>query len=70
MVSCGYTHCEFDCCVYSKKLNDSSCIYLTLYIDDMLNAAKSKSHISKLKNMLSSEFEMKDLGVAKKILGI
>ena len=64
MVSCGHTHYEFDCCVYSKKLDDDSFIYLTLYVDDILIAVESKSHISELKNMLSSEFEMKDLGVA------
>ena len=36
----------------------------------MLITVKTKSHISELNNMLSSEFEMKDLGAAKKILGM
>jgi hypothetical protein len=36
----------------------------------MLIAAKSKIDITNLKAQLSSEFEMKDLGAAKKILGI
>jgi hypothetical protein len=35
----------------------------------MLIAAKSKIDITNLKAQLSSEFEMKDLGAAKKILG-
>jgi len=35
----------------------------------MLIAAKSKVEITKLKKLLSSEFDMKDLGAAKKILG-
>ena len=70
MVSCGYTRCEFDCCVYSRKLDDGSFTYLTLCVDNMLIAAKSKSHLSELKNMLSNEFEMKDLGATKKILGM
>jgi hypothetical protein len=34
----------------------------------MLIAAKSKKEITTLKAQLSSEFEMKDLGAAKKIL--
>jgi len=34
----------------------------------MLIASKDKSLISKLKSQLSREFEMKDLGAAKKIL--
>ena len=36
----------------------------------MLIAAKSKVDIANLKGQLSSEFEMKDLGAAKKILGM
>ena len=36
----------------------------------MLVVAKSKQEIVKLKSLLSSEFDMKDLGAAKKILGI
>ena len=41
-----------------------------LYVDEMLIASKDKSLISKLKSQLSEEFEMKDLGVGKKILGM
>lgn len=36
----------------------------------MIFIAKSKQEIIKLKSFLSNEFEMKDLGDAKKILGI
>ena len=36
----------------------------------MLIAAKKKSDVLKLKKLLSSEFDMKDLGAAKKILGM
>jgi hypothetical protein len=36
----------------------------------MLIAAKSMKEITTLKAQLSSEFEMKDLGPAKKILGM
>ena len=45
-------------------------VYLLLYVDDMLIAAKSKSNIQKLKDLLSVEFDMKDLDVAQKILGM
>jgi len=41
-----------------------------LYVDDMLIAAEHKSDVQKLKGLLSAEFEMKDLGPAKKILGM
>jgi uncharacterized protein YuzE len=36
----------------------------------MLIAAKDKSEIAKLKAQLNLEFEMKDLGAAKKIIGV
>ncbi|KAH7849584.1 hypothetical protein Vadar_019987 [Vaccinium darrowii] len=52
------------------KEPDGSYVLLVLYVDDMLVAAKSKQEIGKLKSMLNSEFDMKDLGAAKKILGI
>uniref|UniRef100_A0A3Q7EY05 Reverse transcriptase Ty1/copia-type domain-containing protein n=1 Tax=Solanum lycopersicum TaxID=4081 RepID=A0A3Q7EY05_SOLLC len=43
---------------------------MVLYVDDMLIAAKKKYDIQKLKGLLSIEFEMKDLGAARKILGM
>ena len=56
--------------MYFRQYSDGSFIYLLLYVDDMLIASKDKSLISKLKSQLSEEFEMKNLGAAKKILGI
>lgn len=70
MIQHGYTRCDYDACVYHRKLSDGSHIYLLLYVDDMLIASKNMSEINKLKSQLSGEFEMKDLGAAKKILGM
>src|SRR5438128_12460575 len=67
MLSRGFKRSNYDSCVYLKTVN-GSVIYLLLYVDDMLIAAKDKSDIAKLKAQLSKEFEMKDLGAAKKIL--
>nr|AAT01387.1 putative polyprotein [Oryza sativa Japonica Group]AAT44170.1 putative polyprotein [Oryza sativa Japonica Group] len=69
MLSHGFKRSEFDSCVYIKFVNVSP-IYLLLYVDDMLIAAKSKEQITTLKKQLSSEFDMKDLDAAKKILGM
>jgi ATP-binding cassette subfamily B (MDR/TAP) protein 1 len=65
-----YKRSKYDHCVYLRRLQDGSYIYLLLYVDDMLIAAKSQVEIDKLKAQLSKEFEMKDLGEAKKILGM
>ena len=41
-----------------------------MYVDDLLITSKSRSAIDKLKKDLSFEFEIKDLGEAKKVLGM
>ena len=41
---------------------------MLLYVDNMLIVAKSKEGIRTIKAQLNNEFEMKDLGAAKKIL--
>ena len=41
-----------------------------MYVDDMLIACKSRKVVQDLKASLSQEFEMKDLGPARKILGM
>ena len=43
---------------------------MLLYVDDILIACKSKQEIVKLKTILKQEFEMKDLGYVRKILGM
>ncbi|KAH7852964.1 hypothetical protein Vadar_031538 [Vaccinium darrowii] len=70
MLGQKYTRSQFDHCVYFKQLADKSFIYLLLYVDDMLVACKSKVEINRLKVQLNKEFEMKDLGEARKILGM
>jgi hypothetical protein len=70
MIRQKYTRSQFDHCVYFRKLQDGTFIYLLLYVDDMLIACKSIVEIDRLKTQLKNEFEMKDLGEAKKILGM
>ena len=54
------------------SLDDGSFFFffLLLYVDDMLNEAKNIVEVNKLKILLGREFNMKDLGAAKKILGM
>ena len=44
--------------------------YLLLYVNDILIAARNKTHVQKFKVQLKKEFNMKDLGETKKILGM
>lgn len=70
IVSNGYKRSSYDSCVYYNRTESGQFIYLLLYVDDMLIASADLSEINKLKSLLSSEFEMKDLGAAKRILGM
>nr|KYP56908.1 Retrovirus-related Pol polyprotein from transposon TNT 1-94 [Cajanus cajan] len=47
-----------------------SYIILLLYVDDMLVTGSNMDEINKLKAKLFEEFEMKDLGAVKQILGM
>ena len=39
-------------------------------MDDLLIVVRNKIHVQKLKTQLKKEFDMKDLGETKKILGM
>ena len=65
----GFKRCEVDHCYYVKSF-DNSYLILLLYVDDMLITGSSIEEINNLKKQLSKQFTMKDLGVAKQILGM
>ena len=70
MASQNYSKSHMNSCVYYRRLDDGFLIYLLLYVDDILIATKNMYDIVVLKRQLSAEFDMKDLGAAKKILGM
>ena len=55
----GFKRSDSDSCVYLKRSRNESFVYLLLYVDDVLIAAKSKDEIRGVKMQLSKEFEMK-----------
>jgi len=65
----GFQKCNADRYCFFKRYK-SSYIILLLYVDDMLVAGSDIDEIKNLKTQLSKEFDMKDLGPAKKILGM
>nr|GEW41754.1 retrotransposon protein, putative, Ty1-copia subclass [Tanacetum cinerariifolium] len=70
MLSNGFKRSSYDICVYYRSYAPGKYIYQLLYVDDMLIACKSKAEIGSTKSLLKREFDMKDLGEAKKILGM
>ncbi|KAL1225866.1 Retrovirus-related Pol polyprotein from transposon TNT 1-94 [Cardamine amara subsp. amara] len=69
MMSNGFNINECDKCIYIK-VTPSGYILLCLYVDDMLIIGSNNDIIQQTKNMLSSQFDMKDMGLADVILGI
>ncbi|KAK0588036.1 hypothetical protein LWI29_033216 [Acer saccharum] len=70
VTSIGFIKSKYDACFYFDSDNFNNSVYLLLYVDDMLLASKNMSRINDLKKKLKSEFDMNDLGNAKRILGI
>ncbi|KAL9261585.1 Retrovirus-related Pol polyprotein from transposon TNT 1-94-like protein [Drosera capensis] len=66
----GYRKTTSDHCVFVNKFSDGNFIILLLYVDDMLIVGKDISRINRLKKQLGESFAMKDMGLAKQILGI
>lgn len=53
--------------LYSNK---SSTMFVGVYVDDLLITGSNNKVVTKLKNYLSSNFQMKDLGAVSKFLGM
>ncbi|GKD46634.1 retrovirus-related pol polyprotein from transposon TNT 1-94 [Tanacetum coccineum] len=70
MLSNRFKRSSYDSFLYYRSYAPGEYIYLLLYVDDMLIACKSKAEIGSTKSLLKKEFDMKELGEAKKILGM
>ena len=69
VMSYGFAMTEEDHCVYIKR-SKGNFVILSLYVDDILLAGNDKSFVMAIKEWLSSNFEMKDMGEAAYILGV
>lgn len=69
VLSLGFMRPKSNHSVYYKSGNGHTLI-ITLYVDDMLFFGNGMNLILDLKSQLSTQFEMKELGVARYILGI
>ena len=69
MMSNGFRINKCDKCVYIKDTANGYVI-VCFYVDDMLIIGSNNDIIKATKRMLTSEFNMKDLGVANVILGM
>lgn len=70
IISLGYNRLSSNPYAYYERFGDGDFLVLLLYVEDMLVVSPNKDHIIDLKAQLDKEFEIKDLGPAKKILGM
>lgn len=68
--SLGFVKSRYDSCLYFKGPLFTNRVFLLVYVDDILIAAKNRGEIDDVKGKLKSNFSMKDLGTVKRILGI
>ncbi|RVW44373.1 Retrovirus-related Pol polyprotein from transposon TNT 1-94 [Vitis vinifera] len=65
----GFKKNTVDRCIY-LRVSGSSYIFLVLYVDDILLASNDSDLLIETKHMLSTHFDMKDLGEASYVLSI
>ena len=57
------------CLYYREDKDDGTICIISLYVDDLLIAGSSQAIITRVKNQLKEQYDMKDLGVVRHILG-
>ena len=67
--SFGFEENVMDQCIY-QKVSGSKICFLVLYVDDILLATNDKGMLHEVKQFLSKNFEMKDMGEASYVIGI
>lgn len=67
ITSLGFISLKSDCCIYFIKSRN---IYLVLYVDDILIFGKHLQDIEWIKDSLSKNFKMKDMGNVENFLGL
>ena len=69
IVSFGFKENIVDRCIY-PKVSGSKFIFLIRYVDEILLATNDLGLLSEIKNFLSNNFDMKDMGEAYYVIGI
>jgi len=70
LVDFDFKQSESDTCSWIHKNAKGERICIALYVDELIIAGENEKDILTIKHRLSERFEMKDLGIAKKFLGM
>ncbi|GMI79954.1 hypothetical protein HRI_001664700 [Hibiscus trionum] len=66
----GFKQSSADHTLFSKVTSSNKRVILIVYVDDIIMTGDDEEEVSKLKNFLSREFEIKDLGSLRYFLGM
>ena len=66
----GYTQCQVDHTLFVRFSSDKRIAILIVYVDDIILTGDYKEEMERLKDFLSKEFEIKDLGYLRYFLGM
>lgn len=69
LIVMGFTNSMADPCIYVKVIRGER-VFICLYVDDLLVAAQNTELIDSVKNDLMKHFRIKELGLAKYVLGM
>ena len=69
LLSAGFCRSTNEFGIYTK-VTDKSIVVVALYVDDLLICSNNMVDIQSVKDLLSSHYKMKDLGVASRFLGM
>ena len=69
IASFGFEENIMDQCIY-QKVSVSKICFLVLYVDDILLTTNDKGLLYEVKQFLSKNFDMKDMGEASYVIGI
>ncbi|CAM8880287.1 unnamed protein product [Rhodiola kirilowii] len=70
MLDLGFIRSNYDTRLYLKRVKNNAPLFVLLYVDDLLLINSSMHDIKLTKSGLQKHFDMKDLGIAHKILGV
>ena len=68
--SVGFSKSYEDHCLFTKKTQNGSPIFLIIYVDNMLLSSRHTGELTELVRQLRLKFSMKDRGPARHILGM
>src|SRR2546423_9100174 len=70
LVDFDFQQCKADSCIFVHTNANGEKTYIALYVDDFLIVRENEDDIAMIKGLLAERFEMKDLGIAERFLGM